>query len=74
VEKSVKALKISYDGGKSYINPSVENAKNNTYPIIRPLQVYYLTRNEKVVSPFIQFLLSAEGQKTVETEGYIPLK
>jgi len=47
---------------------------NNTYPVTRPLQLYYLTSSEKTVAPYIQYLLSAEGQKTVQTEGYVPLK
>jgi len=74
VEKTVKAVNISYDGGKTYVSPNMKTAKNGTYPITRPLQVYYLTKSEKIVSPYIQFLLSAEGQKTVEAEGYVPLK
>ena len=73
IEKSVKALKVSYDGGKNYVAPNMENAKSNAYPITRPLQIYYLTKSEKLVSPFVQYLLSAEGQKTAETEGYVPL-
>jgi phosphate transport system substrate-binding protein len=52
----------------------VESAKNKTYPITRPLQLYYLTKTEKLVSPYVNYLLSAEGQKTVLNEGYIPLK
>jgi phosphate transport system substrate-binding protein len=74
VEKTVKALKVSYDKGKTYVTPSVETAKNKTYPITRPLQLYYLSSSEKTVSPYINYLLSAEGQKTVLEEGYIPLK
>lgn len=74
VEKTVKALKVSYDGGKTYITPSMETAKNNTYPITRPLQLYFLTKTEKLVSPYVKFILSAEGQKIAEAEGYVPLK
>jgi len=74
VDKSVKALKVSYDGGKTFVTPSLETAMNNTYPVTRPLQLYYLTSSEKTVAPYIQYLLSAEGQKTVQTEGYVPLK
>lgn len=74
VEKTVRALKVSYDGGKTYVSPSMATAKNNTYPISRPLQLYYLTKSEKLVSPYIQYILSAEGQKIVEDEGYVPLK
>lgn len=74
VEKTVKALKVSYDGGKTYIAPSMETAKNNTYPVSRPLQLYYLNKSEKTVAAFIKYILSPEGQKTVEAEGYVPLK
>jgi phosphate transport system substrate-binding protein len=74
VEKNVKALKVSYDEGKTFIVPSVVNAKNNTYPITRPLFVYYLNTTEKTVKPYVDFLLSAAGQKIVSTEGYVPLK
>jgi len=74
VEKNVKALKVSYDQGKTFVIPSVANAISNTYPITRPLYVYYLNTAEKTVNPYVNFLLSAEGQKIVNTEGYVPLK
>jgi phosphate transport system substrate-binding protein len=73
VEKTVKALEVSYDKGKTYITPSIANAKNKTYPITRPLFYYYLTSTEKTISPFVKFILSAEGQKIVLNEGYVPL-
>ena len=74
VEKTVKALKVSYDNGKTYIEPSVASAMNKTYPITRPLFYYYLSSIEKNVKPFVDFILSAEGQKIVLQEGYVPLK
>jgi len=74
VEKNVKALKVSYDKGKTYVAPSVANAKNKTYPITRPLYYYYLNSTEKTILPFINFILSAEGQQIVLTEGYVPIK
>jgi phosphate transport system substrate-binding protein len=73
IEKTVKALEVSYDKGKTYVFPSIANAKNKTYPITRPLYYYYLTSTEKTVSPYIKFILSAEGQKIVLNEGYVPL-
>jgi len=74
VEKNVKALKVSYDKGKTYVSPTVANAKNKTYPITRPLFYYYLTKTEKMILPFINFILSAEGQGIVLKEGYVPIK
>ncbi len=73
VEKDVKTVKVSYDKGKTFIAPSMETAKNKTYPIIRPLYYYYLASIEKTVKPFIDFCLSDEGQKIVEQVGYVPL-
>ncbi len=74
IEKNVKALKISYDKGKTFIEPTVANAKNKSYPIVRPLQYYYLTKDEAKVKPLIDYILSDEGQKVVSEVGYITLK
>lgn len=74
MEKTVKALKVSYDKGKTFVEPTMEGAKNKTYPITRPLFYYYLTTMEKTVKPFVDYILSAEGQKVVEEVGYVPLK
>ena len=73
VEKDVKALKVSVDKGKTFIEPSMATAKNKTYPIVRPLYYYYTTASEKLVKPFVDYCLSPEGQKIVEQVGYIPL-
>lgn len=70
---SVKQLKVSYDKGKTYIMPSMANAKNKTYPIIRPLYLYYNTKEETRIKPFLDFCLSKEGQAIVEKIGYVPL-
>ncbi|MDP4277984.1 MAG: phosphate ABC transporter substrate-binding protein [Bacteroidota bacterium] len=72
-KKEVKALKVSYNGGKSYVAPNVVNAKNRSYPITRPLYYYYISSVEPKVKPFINFILSKEGQNIVLAEGYVPL-
>jgi len=46
---------------------------NKTYPITRPLYYYYNTKNEAKVKAYINYVLSAEGQKTVLNVGYVPL-
>jgi phosphate transport system substrate-binding protein len=74
LETNVKALKVSYDGGKTFVSPTVENAMNKTYPISRPLYYYYLNSIEAAVKPFVDFILSAEGQKIVREIGYVPVK
>lgn len=73
VNSKVKALHVSYDKGKTYLAPTVENAKNKSYPIVRPLFYYYTNINATGKS-FIDFILSAKGQKVVSEVGYISLK
>lgn len=73
IEKEVKAVKVSFDKGKTFVEPTMATAKNRTYPIVRPLYYYYLATSEKLVKPFVDFCISAEGQKIVEQVGYIPL-
>ncbi len=73
VTKDVKDVAISYDKGKTYVMATKETAVNKTYPIIRPLYFYYPTSKEAYVKPFISYVLSAEGQKTVDDIGYVPL-
>jgi phosphate transport system substrate-binding protein len=74
VEKNVKDLKVSYDKGKTYIEPTYANATSKIYPIVRPLFYYYDSKIEKTVKPLLDYILSAEGQGIVKEVGYITLK
>lgn len=73
LNKEVKDIAVSYDG-KIFVNASVEAAINKTYPIVRPLFFYYPTSKEAMVKPFVDYVLSPEGQKVVDEVGYIKLK
>ena len=73
VSPRIKTLSVSYDGSH-YATPSVENATNKTYPIVRPLYYYYNVKNKEAVTPLIQFILSPEGQEIIKKSGYIPVK
>lgn len=66
IDSSVKALVINS------VAATVENAKNGSYPILRPL--YFLTKTQPtgLVKAFIDFCLGPEGQSIVAEEGYIP--
>ncbi|MBK8404548.1 MAG: phosphate ABC transporter substrate-binding protein [Saprospiraceae bacterium] len=69
-----KALKVSYDQGATFTGPSMESAKDKTYPISRPLFYIYDSKSEAKVKAYLDFCLSAEGMKIVETVGYIPVQ
>ncbi len=74
LNKNVKAVHVSYDKGKTFVEPTIANAKNKSYPIVRPLYYYYDAKSEKKVKPFIDYVLSAEGQKIVAQVGFITVK
>ena len=62
---SVKALKI--DGAKA----TVENIKNGSYKISRPFNIATKENVSEVAKDFVDFILSEDGQKIVEQNGYI---
>ena len=68
LSSSVKALDI--DG----VMPSKETVLSGRYPIGRPLFMYTDGNPKGMVKDFIDFILSKEGQKMVEQEGFVGLK
>lgn len=64
-ETKVKALKV--DGNKA----SAENVKSGDYKIARPFNVATKGDPTGVASDFLTFILSEDGQKVVEDNGYI---
>lgn len=71
--KEVKQLAVSYNQGKTFVEPSIASAKDKSYPISRPLFYMYDKTNAAKVKTVIDYALSAEGQKSVSEIGYIPL-
>ena len=74
LNRYVKPLAVSYDGGEHYAVPSVETAADGSYPIVRPLYYYYDAAKEQTVSSFISYALSPEGQKSVLEQGFVPVR
>ena len=62
---TVKAVKV--DG----VEPTVENIKNNTYKAFRPFIIATGDDIGELAQDFISFILSSDGQKVVEDNGYI---
>lgn len=61
----VKAIKVND------VLPSKETVNKELYPLARPLFMYTNGKPEGMIKEFIDFVLSAEGQKLVEENGYI---
>lgn len=62
---SVKAVKV--DG----VEPTVENIKAGKYSVARPFNVATKDGLSEVAQDFINYILSDDGQKIIEDEGYI---
>jgi len=65
LDDTVKAVKV--DG----VTPTVENIKNNTYKVFRPFNIATKKDLSEAAEDFISFILSSDGKKVVEDNGYI---
>ena len=68
VTSSVKALTLNG------VDCSKTTVLNNTYAYSRPLFMYTNGKPQGEIKKFIGWLLSADGQKLVEAQGFVPLK
>lgn len=62
---TVKAIKI--DG----VEPTVENIKDGSYSVSRPFNIATREDVSDVTQDFIDFIMSADGQKVIEDNGYL---
>ncbi len=69
---AIKCLSISYDNGKTYVAPSINAAKDKSYPISRPLFFFFDKKNTDKIQAFTDYVISEEGQKQVTEIGYVP--
>ena len=71
----VSVLSVAKSANDTYYSPlNSADVKNGKYPIARPLNQYINENTSEAVRSFIEFELSAQGQKIVEEEGFFPIK
>jgi len=70
----VKHCKVKKDGKSAGLQPTPENIASNQYPITRYLYMYLRNRPTGDTKKYIDWILSAEGQKIVTDVGYFPVK
>jgi len=68
VDKSIKVLSVN---GKTATPASV---RDNSWPIARPLFMYTNGKPAGTIAKFIDFVLSADGQKIVNEVKYVSIK
>ncbi|MER2007504.1 MAG: substrate-binding domain-containing protein [Psychrobacillus sp.] len=55
------------------IAPTIENIRNNQYPIASEFYLVTTNTDNPHVDEFIEWILSPQGQELVEKTGYVPL-
>ena len=70
----VKMLEIATAPSEPYYAPNLENVLAKSYPIARPLYMYSLGEPIGEVKAYLDWILSAEGQKIVQQLGFVPLE
>jgi len=69
-----KPVSIAKDTESPYVAPTIENVIGGSYPISRPLLMYTNGPPQGLIKKFIDFALSAEGQKIVRATDFVPAK
>ncbi|MGQ0735190.1 MAG: PstS family phosphate ABC transporter substrate-binding protein [Acidobacteriota bacterium] len=69
-----RALKLARKKGQAAVAPSVESARDKSYPIARPLFLYTSGAPTGPVKEFIDWTLGPAGQKIVQEIGYVPVR
>ncbi|MEW6427817.1 MAG: phosphate ABC transporter substrate-binding protein [Thermodesulfobacteriota bacterium] len=73
----VKTIKLAKAAGGEGFAPTYDNVLAGKYPLSRMLYVYVVKEPgkpmPKMISEFLTFVLSKEGQEIVVKDGYLPL-
>jgi phosphate transport system substrate-binding protein len=70
----VKWLAVSKKTGEPAVMPGIDDARSGKYPLARKLYLYTIGEPTGATKEFIDFALSAEGQKLLSGVGYVSLK
>jgi phosphate transport system substrate-binding protein len=70
---SVNWLKVSNKKGESGIEPDLGVARTGKYPLARKLFIYTAGDPTGEVKEYIEWILSPEGQRIIDKEGFVPL-
>jgi phosphate transport system substrate-binding protein len=72
--RNVKAVPVAKDNGGKGVSASAATIHSGEYPISRFLYFYLNRKPDGNVKKFIDWVISAAGQKVVADVGYYPIK
>ena len=70
----VKMACVSKDEKSTCSTPSIASASDGSYPIVRPLFMYANEPAREVITNYIDWVLSEEGQCIIHRKGYAPVR
>ena len=70
----IKVLAVKADANSEAVIPSEQTVQSGDYEIARPLHLYTNGQATGVVKKFIEFCLSANGQRIVKETGYVAIQ
>ena len=73
ISSDVKAIPIWYNDPSKAVAATVSNVQDKSYPANRELFMFTNGAPSGLAGDFIKFIQSAQGQKIVSDEGYVPL-
>lgn len=68
-----KVVAISLDPGQPGVLPTIESARDGSYPIARPLYMYTAGEPQGQIRAYLEWILGSEGQELVRELGFVPL-
>jgi phosphate transport system substrate-binding protein len=71
-DPKVRILNVKM-GSSAAVAPSETTVRSREYPISRPLYLYTTQESSETAKAFVEFCMSAEGQKILREAGYVPL-
>lgn len=72
--EGIEICKVKKDDNSTAYAATAETIRANQYPISRYLYMYVKSRPTGAMKAYIDWILSAEGQKLVVETGYFPVK
>ncbi len=70
----VKMLPVSKRKGEPGVAPTVANARNQSYPLTRALQIYSAGELQGPAADYMEWIMSPPGQEIVVELGYVPMR
>jgi phosphate transport system substrate-binding protein len=69
-----KVVAVAPQAGASYVLPTVETARDGSYPIARLLYIYTSGQPQGAIQDYLAWILGLEGQAIVQELGFVPLQ